>query len=258
MPNGTLTARHRWQIRAVIGVLAVIVFSLVGPFSTYDRFPIAQRFLYWAALVGGSFFPALWLTQLLRNVISGSVIRRDYLAVFALGVILGPVLWWVNRIILGEMLARWGALIEHIVLVWVVCLLPLLVRQVVRIAVEEVPERSAEADSEVQVDVPILLHLSPELRGPIRRVSANERQSLIYTEKGEASLRMRFADALIQLDGASGMQVHRSHWLAFDAIDNVRQDGRRYVAKLKCGGIVPVSPANIDGLLESGVTLKEG
>lgn len=259
---GILKSKREWHVRIAICILAIIIVSLVGPFSTYERFGLGQRLLYWGALIGGFLLPAHWIRTAIRRVTSGTALRRNLLAIFVVGICLAPVVWWVNWQLLGDTVAGWSAFIEHLVLIWLICFAPLLVRGYGTATPDEAPVapvvQAPEVATEAALQIPLLRHLEPDLRGPIQRVSANDRQSQVFTEKGETSVRMRFVDVLIQLDGASGMQVHRSHWVAFDAIEQLQQDGRRFVAKLRCGGKVPVSPAYVPGLTEAGVRLSEG
>lgn len=259
---GILMFKREWHVRIALCILAIIIVSLVGPFSTYERFGLGQRLLYWGALIGGFFLPAHWIRTGVRRVASGPALRRNLLAIFVVGICLAPVVWWVNWQLLGDTVAGWNAFIEHLVLIWLICFAPLLVRGVGVATPDEASvapaPQASEDGTETAPQIPLLRHLEPDLRGPIRRVSANDRQSQVFTDKGETSVRMRFSDVLIQLDGASGMQVHRSHWLAFDAIEQLQQDGRRFVAKLRCGGKVPVSPAHVPGLTKAGVRVSEG
>lgn len=251
-----MNSRQNWQIRIMVCVLAIFIFSLVGPFSTYERFALGQRFLYWSAVVAGFLLPAYWVNRAVQRVAFGSPLQRDVFCLFASGLVLAPAIWWVDLMFLGSALNGLGSLVEHLVLIWLFGAIPVLVRHFVRNASLEQPTPFlASDDNEAEVHVPLLRHLEPNMRGSINRVSASDRLSIIHTEKGEASLRMRFADALIQLEGAEGMRVHRSHWVAFGAIERLEQDGRRYVATLTCGETVPVSPAYVDDLADAGVQL---
>ena len=50
-----------------------------------------------------------------------------------------------------------------------------------------------------------------------------------------------FADAMAELDGVDGVQVHRSYWVARKAVEGaVRRNGRHYVTLID-GSEVPVS-----------------
>lgn len=68
------------------------------------------------------------------------------------------------------------------------------------------------------------------------------------TEKGDTLLFMRMSDAVDELKGYPGAQVHRSWWVAFDAIDRVVRDSRRHVVKLSGGETVPVSKTYLENL----------
>ena len=64
---------------------------------------------------------------------------------------------------------------------------------------------------------------------------------LVTTDAGRFSLLMRFADAMAELDGVDGVQVHRSYWVARKAVEGaVRRNGRHYVTLID-GSEVPVS-----------------
>ena len=95
--------------------------------------------------------------------------------------------------------------------------------------------------------------LAPNLTGPILRASADRHQTLIFTEGGSVRVRMRFSDVVEELADMPGARIHRSHWLAYDAISQVQPDGRRFLATLGCGAQVPVSQNGAEALREAGV-----
>ena len=63
----------------------------------------------------------------------------------------------------------------------------------------------------------------------------------IHTDRGSELVLMRFGDALKELGGAEGMQVHRSHWIARAAVRKIVRRAGRTVAFLENGAEVPVS-----------------
>ena len=60
------------------------------------------------------------------------------------------------------------------------------------------------------------------------------------------------ADAIAELDGIEGAQVHRSWWVAKDAVAEIKRADRRVTLVLKDGAEAPVSRPNISALRESG------
>ncbi len=63
----------------------------------------------------------------------------------------------------------------------------------------------------------------------------------IHTTAGSDLILFRLKDALAELDGAAGMQVHRSYWVARDAIAAIERTGRKTILVLENGLHVPVS-----------------
>ena len=64
------------------------------------------------------------------------------------------------------------------------------------------------------------------------RVCTRERSELVYH---------RFGDAVAEMPPEAGMQVHRSWWVALNAVAGARRAGRRYRLELDDGTVVPVS-----------------
>ncbi|MEE9428716.1 MAG: LytTR family transcriptional regulator DNA-binding domain-containing protein [Paracoccaceae bacterium] len=89
---------------------------------------------------------------------------------------------------------------------------------------------------------------NPETKD-IYRLTVRDHYVDVYSDKGKETLLMRFADALAELEGQNGRQVHRSHWVSCDAVDNIRKEnGRMYLAMVD-GSKVPVSRTNETGCL---------
>jgi len=63
-----------------------------------------------------------------------------------------------------------------------------------------------------------------------------------HTSTGSALLLMRLRDAAAEL-GEAGLQVHRSWWVAYGAVERVEQEERRTLLRLRGGRRVPVSRA---------------
>ncbi|PHZ83354.1 LytTR family DNA-binding domain-containing protein [Paremcibacter congregatus] len=62
-----------------------------------------------------------------------------------------------------------------------------------------------------------------------------------YTDTTDHLILLRLKDAISELADYSGQQVHRSWWVAYDAIRHSRKEGRRYILTLNNGMEVPVS-----------------
>jgi hypothetical protein len=63
----------------------------------------------------------------------------------------------------------------------------------------------------------------------------------VHTRLGSALVLMRFSDALVSLSAERGLRVHRSWWVAFDAVTGMQRAGRTAELTLSNGIVVPVS-----------------
>lgn len=98
-----------------------------------------------------------------------------------------------------------------------------------------------------------LERLPLKLRGAeVWAVEAEDHYLRLHTSKGQDLILMRLADAVSELDGLEGMQVHRSWWVARDAIADARRGDGRATLTLKDGSEVPVSRTYASLLRERG------
>jgi len=102
--------------------------------------------------------------------------------------------------------------------------------------------RASQAPTLPPAPPKFLDRLPLKLRGAeVWAVEAEDHYLRLHTSKGQDLILMRLSDAVAELEGIEGAQVHRSWWVARDAIaDAVRGDGRATLT-LKDGSEVPVS-----------------
>ncbi len=87
-----------------------------------------------------------------------------------------------------------------------------------------------------------LERLPLKLRGAeVWAVEAQDHYLRLHTSKGQDLILMRLADAIAELQGIEGARVHRSWWIARDAITEARRGDGRATLTLKDGSEVPVS-----------------
>jgi hypothetical protein len=75
-------------------------------------------------------------------------------------------------------------------------------------------------------------------------VEAEDHYVKVHTTRGAELVYYRFADALDDLRGHDGLQVHRSFWVRRGAIEHVETAGRQWELRLTGGLRVPVSRSN--------------
>lgn len=90
-------------------------------------------------------------------------------------------------------------------------------------------------------DTSILKSLEPRLKGDVLWLAAQEHYVQITTTREVRTELYRFSDLVRDLQAAPGMQVHRSHWVAFAAIADMTRAGQSTRLTLISGDTVPVS-----------------
>lgn len=85
----------------------------------------------------------------------------------------------------------------------------------------------------------------PATVSPLLCLSMEDHYVRAHGPQGSALILMRMRDAVAELDGLPGLQVHRSWWVAGDAVQRVeREDGRMWL-RLVNGMSVPVARSQL-------------
>ncbi|EBA03939.1 hypothetical protein RB2150_05548 [Rhodobacterales bacterium HTCC2150] len=107
-------------------------------------------------------------------------------------------------------------------------------------ATEHITFRATTKDPAIQRS-PFLLRLRQRGRSRLIRISASDHYLDVYSDQGHEMVRMRLADAIKELSGYPGLQVHRSHWIATRKVQKkVARDGKTFLV-MQDGYEVPVS-----------------
>ena len=239
------------SLRIVLRVLAVgsgvaVFLSLFGPFDA----PLAQ-----IAVRIVKFFAYAWIGSLL-GLLSVRLAARLGLwrrSGIVLGLVAGMIMAapmaavvWTGEALGGgpPPLAALPAILWDTFLICIgAAVISVLIgrgRRVGRVAADPSPAKFLE-------------RLPLRLRGAeVWAVEAEDHYLRLHTSRGRDMILMRFSDALDELAGVEGAQVHRSWWVARDAIVEARRGEGRAVLTLKDGSEVPVSRTHARALRERG------
>ena len=97
---------------------------------------------------------------------------------------------------------------------------------------------------------PLVSRLPAGLQGPVICLEMEDHYVRVHTPQGSALLLMRFSDALAELDPSSGLRVHRSWWIAAEALTGVERRSRSVRAHLSNGLVAPVSRPYVRTLMQ--------
>jgi hypothetical protein len=241
----------------VAGTLfAILVCVLTGPFDTM-RLPGPSRLVFWLVLIGwNSLKWWLWYGWV------GPRTTGRPTAVLA--AVLGALL--INATMPLEIDLMFRAIGRPMALPWAgLYLTALLVAGSISVLIAALrgPRRAAlQAQAEPEalpMPTPALLAQRaglPDLAGVLMVVAEDHYLRLVLADGAGGYRRplvlFRLSDALPELAGQDGAQVHRSAWVARRHVAGARRDGRRWRLVLADGSEQPVSESHLPALRTAG------
>ncbi|WP_424987729.1 LytTR family DNA-binding domain-containing protein [Microbulbifer sp. S227A] len=243
-----LTRRFNISILLLVSFLGAIM----GPFGTYETHSFLHRLFYWSSVSAASILIGGACYRMTRHYVDDAHPVVQDLTMIALTVFcFSPPLWFLTRQLavrdpsLGPTLLKMGYYVAAITLC--ICALR-------RIIPGMEPVSYLRAEAEDQPERPRLgRRLSAGFEGPILRLSVRDHFVDVISASAVETIRMRFADAIDEMDTVVGFTTHRSHWVARDAIVDGGRDGGKLYLVLTNGDQVPVSRKYRPALEEAGV-----
>ncbi len=238
--NNTLRASlHRvlnfwhWREQMIAMGLTIVIFTIMGPFSTFDM-PFGIRLMYWALEIGiGWILVLICLTLFVRNPITDEwpVFARVGAAILAASLPIGLVVIQVEWIIRGNTLGP-GIFIK----VFFICALiggVISLRIQSRLGITESISENSPPD--------FFKRLPYDVGTDLISLSMQDHYIEVTTAKGTELILMRLSDAIAELEGVAGVQIHRSHWVVKAAMRRTKREGGRLFLELIDGHQLPVS-----------------
>ena len=247
LPHSALRElRHHLARPATLVALAGAVGLLVlaGPFGTLDSLNLAERLGYWSAVVVSTYATGAAIDVMLRPRLSGlgRIGRFGALTLGTAAAVTGVVVA-LNGTILGAWPVGAGAL-AMLATIFAVAAIATALLQIAAPSGD-----SAQADG----TPPLLDRLPLDKRGPLVALSVEDHYVRVRTARGEGLLLMRLGDAIREAAPTPGLQVHRSHWVATEAVAAVRRDGDCAILRMRAGGDIPASRSHIPALKAAGL-----
>ncbi|MDJ0642523.1 MAG: LytTR family DNA-binding domain-containing protein [Erythrobacter sp.] len=118
------------------------------------------------------------------------------------------------------------------------------------------PSPSQRQDVNVPIEaagMPRLIErLPPALGSDVIALEMEDHYVRVHTALGSELVLMRLRDAIAELEGIDGHQVHRSWWVARGAVEDVVREGRNVRLKLARELEAPVARAQVGELRDAG------
>ena len=236
----------RLKEKVMIGawVLTSLIMAVSGPFGNYAVMSFPERLLFWGGLTTLALFVGLAVGVLVEMKIGAEPHWPVALiSASSVTVLIAPPLRWASEHftrVTGDTAPAFG---EIEAFVFFMSLGICSIRQLALIRNRAMISRApaSTAGSEDHPEVRLLARLDPELRAPVQWVTVRDHYVDVCTQKGQASLLMRFSDAIAELDGWKGLRIHRSQWVADAAVVAVERDSAKMVVVTADGARLPVS-----------------
>ena len=242
--------------------------ALMGPFGTFEMGGLATRLGYWALMIMGGYaivrpmmavapliserlaFPeaVVWAALVLLAGIPvtllvwhGGGVRaaptgEQFLLLYPHVTLLGAVvsgLFWLRRSRRAASAAAAVSAADNVAAPTVAA------GALDRVDAADGPVRRGAAGS--AVSPPILERLPVHRRGRLRALEMDDHYVRVHTDRGHHMLLMRMRDAVAEVGAVEGEQVHRSWWVARDAVEGQLGQGRAVRLKLAGGLEAPVA-----------------
>ncbi len=230
-----------WVILCAVAVAA-------SPFGTFSSMPFSQRLVYWVSVVTVSF--VLGFCGHALAVIAGrrwDAAGRFFLEGLFATLLISAAVWGIGRL---PYFAESGGRLSYRLALAYVLLVTIAVVGIRAIVMQTfgVPSRAAQ-----RFRPRLAERLSDGMGTWILSLSVTDHSVCVSTDRGQEVIRMRLTDAIGEMEGVEGFRVHRSHWVARDAIRGHDAAQGRVFLELVNGARVPVSRTYRGALEEAGV-----
>ncbi|MFD1747063.1 LytTR family DNA-binding domain-containing protein [Rhizobium helianthi] len=253
--QGFFRSYRFWLLIAVVALL----FTITGAMGTGATMPVLQRLSFWLALHTMAFSTAVVFAACADWLLGEIVASRLTRMLLGSAAAAAPIGFGVTLLEAGFMggpvtLSEVG---QQAAMSLPLCLLLCTLTYLTQADQSEpqspfsdpaVPPSTASAPSpETHQTAPppaLLSRLNPQNRGALLRISAQDHYIEVITARGRELILLRLSDALKEIGGTDGIQIHRSHWVAALHIERLERQRGRLFLLTKGGSELPVSRAN--------------
>jgi hypothetical protein len=246
-------------------VLACVV-GFMGPFGTYLNERLVERVNYWWQLLMGAFLLIRPTILLLLRIASSTDLPARSVVFWGVVISSAPLAFIWRSVGQQEFreLDGYAGLLPFSLLCSLTVMgvsqwaetadLGLRRRPVGRSkSSDSVLIEDQEGDESRTLEPALRSRLSDSFTGPILALQSEDHYVRVHGENASELILMRLRDAIAEMDGVEGEQVHRSWWIARDAVATAKPSGRSWAITLKNGQIAPVARDSVERLQAEGL-----
>ncbi len=243
--------RHVSELGLLILIGAVL--AVLGPYGTAED-PVLPRVLFWLGTITAGGVVGIVLDALLRRWLTEPWSRTAAVSLAMTPPVTLIVLLAMNALLQHEHTVMSPFTLRLLWQVFVVCLVVMGLRALV----QRVPHRIVETHTVIaappaEAEITLRSRLSARRRSArLIALEAHDHYVRVHTDAGVELLSLRFSDALEEICDAEGFRVHRSWWVAADAIRSARWRRGSGELELEDGSAVPISRSGAPPLGAAG------
>lgn len=235
-------------------VVVAIILGISGPFQTFEALNLAGRLAYWAAMTFitftlGSFF-GTWMTHAIDGKKRAGLIKRLGLLTtipvsLAVAIPVCVSVIGINAVAFRDL----DLSPQYFATIAGYCV-------IISFAITLMFALFSRTKPEDKNAPPRLLQRLPVAkRGALISLSVEDHYVAVRTQKGVEMILMRLSDAIAEAEGTKGLQIHRSHWVAFDGIKAVHKRQGKLVIETIGGEELPVSRTYAGAVKQAGLAV---
>lgn len=239
------------SINLVIG----LIIGYLGPFGSYE-IPLIYRLSYWVILIGAGHFIYSQINALCHWYFDSKInnrIIKFLLPSFFGAVVLSFFVEYISHLFYNLELS----LIKNLLFFFPKVFILGLVLNFIGLLLDKYQETHRQKAPNKQDQDPLLSNFFSRLPKKIGKdlicFSMEDHYLHVHTETGSHMMLMRMKDALVELKNYNGLQVHRSWWIATDAVVDVKKEARKAKLKMKNNMTVPVSQKYLPSIKAAGL-----
>ena len=227
-----------------------LILSLIGPFGTFTVLNPVGSLAFWFSVTALAIILLGFVMFVTRRVFGAEhsrfffdAIQTPMFAVLYIEPLHRLIIWHADGAEVFDKPATAFVII-------VTTLLLIGVREVI-IALRQSGARSSRAvrvETAESAPCPLTDRLPQGAERDIWAVTSQNHHVIVRGRTRECTVLLRFSDALRALANRQGIQVHRSHWVADEAVAAWMRDGHRLTLVLHDGHSVPVSKTFIEAV----------
>jgi DNA-binding LytR/AlgR family response regulator len=219
----------------IISYLTLTALSIItGPFNTYQQISLVFRIPYWAGVIAFCFIAAILVHHFLEKMSQNNMKQKIFSQVIKallIAITIAIFLFILNSLLWGD-IDTLPDFDSYLMLTIPISLVLTIMRSFFTSFLETKTTKQKIA---------LLRRLPAHLGSNILYLSVQDHYVEVITNKGSHLILMRFSDAIAELKGLEGIQIHRSFWVSLEAVETVKKLKGKTILRMSNKKELPIS-----------------